>query len=159
MDKKEFVIQELIRAIQAEKWGYEFYLSASKVAKDLRAKQVFLKLTQDEVEHQISLKKMLDNVGEDWSIEELSPEPMAGLNLPSIEQITNSNISDKEALEIGIKMEQKAFSFYMDLRKMIDDAEDKNFLKKLADIEKEHLASLQNIYSAINGKHYREKKG
>ena len=149
MEKNELAIQELIRALQAEKWGYEFYLGASQRAKDLKAKNIFLRLTQEEVDHQFALKKLLEKMGEDWDIEGLTPMAMPGTKLPSLKKIAQSRISDKEALEIGIKMEEAAINFYTELGRMVNDKEDKKFFKQLVDFEKEHLTSLQKSYSAI----------
>lgn len=149
MKKNELAIQELIRAIQAEKWGYEFYLGASQRAKDLKAKKIFLRLTQEEVDHQLALKKILEKMEEDWDIEELTPMAMPGTEPPSLKKIAQSKISDKEALEIGIKMEEAAVNFYTELGKLVSDKEDKKFFKQLVDFEKEHLTSLQKSYSTI----------
>ena len=149
MEKNELAIEELIRALQAEKWGYEFYLGASQRAKDLKAKKIFLRLTQEEVDHQLALKKLLEKMGEDWDIEGLTPMAMPGTKLPSLKKIAQSRISDKEALEIGIKMEEAAINFYTELGRMVNDKEDKKFFKQLVDFEKEHLTSLQKSYSAI----------
>ncbi len=149
MEKNELAIEELIRALQAEKWGYEFYLGASQRAKDLKAKKIFLRLTQEEIDHQLALKKLLEKMGEDWDIKDITPMAMPGIELPSLKEIAKKEISDKEALEIGIKMEEAAIKFYTELGRMVNDKEDKNFFRQLVDFEKEHLTSLQKSYSAI----------
>ena len=154
----EFVREELIRAIQAEKWGYEFYIEASRKAKDLNAKEVFLRMTQDEVQHQKILKEMISKIGEDWDIDNVSPEPLPGLKLPKIEEVKVSDFSDKEALEIAIKMENAVYNFYMELTNMVGGSEYRKFLKKLADFEKEHFVSLKNSYQEMTGKPYKQEK-
>ena len=64
--------------------------------------------------------------------------------LAKVENDTPADIDDQEAIKIAIAFEEKGYLFYAGLRDAVDNPEEKKFFNILAEMEKEHLMSLQD---------------
>ena len=61
MDENKRLLDGLMKAMQAEVDGHNFYKMAANSADDEKGKEVFMALAQDEVEHYVFLKAQYDS--------------------------------------------------------------------------------------------------
>jgi len=59
------------------------------------------------------------------------------------------NFNDIEALKIAINMEKEGLSFYTAMKENTRNAETKEIFSQLAEEEKDHLSTFQNIYETL----------
>ncbi len=142
MDKKKF--KEVIQfAIDKEVEAFNFYTSASQVAKYSGAKELFLDLAAQEEGH----RKLLEN---------LNMEKVAQAR---IEKIPDLKISDymvdaelkpdlpyADMLRIAMKREERSVKLYEDLRGSNPDKDLKKLFTFLVQEESKHKLRLEKIY-------------
>lgn len=142
MDEKKF--KEVARfAIEKEINAFNFYTSASQVAKYSGARELFLELSKEEEGHRILLEK-------------LDVEKIAQVR---IESVPNLKISDymvevefrpempyADILRVAMKMEERSLKLYTDWNEGTRDAELKKLFAFLASQEAKHKYRLEKIY-------------
>jgi rubrerythrin len=156
MDIKGSQVELLNQAIDTEQKGYEFYTQAASRAEDVRAKKFFRSLADDELYHRRFLedaKKSASDCGA-WSAEmvtalggiasnRLRPNIIPDDPHKAAEQI-KPTVNDVEAIEEGIRTEQRSVKFYTDAGKAAVSADDREAYEMLARWEQEHLVDLDN---------------
>ena len=139
-------------ALENELKERDFYISQSKKTDNPVGKKMFETIAQEEDEHYQKLKeihKKLEQTGK-WPKEVSTVINETNIReslkeLPSIvDQTFNSTADDKEAIKIAIAFEKEAHVFYANLKKEAEDAQEKSFFGHLADIEWEHMQSLED---------------
>jgi len=142
MDEKKF--KEITRfAIEKEIKAYDFYTSASQVAKYSGARELFLELAKEEEGH----RKLLEN---------LNREKIAQAR---IESVPNLRISDymvdvefrpdmpyADILRAAMKMEERSLKLYTDWNESTEDQDLKKLFTFLANQEGKHKYRLEKIY-------------
>jgi rubrerythrin len=142
MDEKKF--KEIINfAIDKEIKSYNFYTSASQVAKYSGAKELFSDLAQQEVGH----RKMLEKLD------------MKKITQVKIEKVPNLKISDymvdvefrpdmpyADILRKAMKMEERALKLYNDMNQSNKDENLNKLFTLLANEEAKHKLRLEKIY-------------
>lgn len=155
MDEKT---QERIRALETalnnEQREKEFYLKHAQRTSNPLGKAMFETIAADEDEHYqklLELHKTLEKKGE-WP--ETIPLKVKDTTIKDVlkkvvESIDSTNIADTtdiEAVRIAIDFETKGEAFYDKLEKSTDNAQEKQFFKLLASMEREHRLSLEDTY-------------
>jgi rubrerythrin len=115
-------------------------------------KLMFATLAQDENEHYQRLQELHKKLSQEGTWTENIPLTVKGSDLKNVlktflakaEKDTPADIDDQEAIKIAIAFEEKGYLFYAGLRDAVDNPEEKKFFNILADMEKEHLMSLQD---------------
>jgi len=142
MDEKKF--QEIINfAIDKEIKSFNFYSSASQVAKYSGAKELFSELAQQEVGH----RKMLERLD------------MEKIAQTKIEKVPDLKISDymvdtefrpdmpyADILRKAIKMEERALKLYTNMNQSNQDENLNKLFSFLANEEAKHKLRLEKIY-------------
>ena len=142
MDEKKF--QEIINfAIDKEIKSFNFYTSASQVAKYSGAKELFSELAQQEVGH----RKMLERLD------------MEKIAQTKIEKVPDLKISDymvdtefrpdmpyADILRKAIKMEERALKLYTNMNQSNQDEKLNKLFSFLANEEAKHKLRLEKIY-------------
>ncbi len=139
----------LKKAIQAERYGHDFYLMAAMSTSDPKGKQIFAVLAQEEAEHmqflQAQYRSILEtglpdrtlNLGKQTDLSGMSPIFSDGLK----ERIKDANF-EMTSLSIGIQLEHDAMEYYSSQAEAAEDQSIKKFYSQLADWEKGHYRAL-----------------
>jgi rubrerythrin len=149
-------VNETIKSIEValnnESRERDFYLLHSKRTTNNLGKLMFATLAQDENEHYQRLQELHKKLSREGTWTENIPLTVKGSDLMNVlktflakvENDTPADIDDQEAIKIAIAFEEKGYLFYAGLRDAVDNPEEKKFFNILAEMEKEHLMSLQD---------------
>lgn len=141
-------------AIATERSGLDFYTRASRIAKDARARKVFLRLAEEEKEHLGTLEARYRELLQ--SDPQLESRPTFlffkgaanGLFAAGADQLANCK-SDKQALMIGIRCERGSHKFFKRYGERFEDSEGKRIFLEFADEERAHLELLIREYRSL----------
>ena len=118
MDENKRLLDGLMKAMQAEVDGHNFYKMAANSADDEKGKEVFMALAQDEVEHYVFLKAQYDSFlksGKADTKVKLGKPSQSG-DSPIFSDSFRTRIKEAHyemtALSIGIQLEMSAIRFY-----------------------------------------------
>jgi Fur family transcriptional regulator, ferric uptake regulator len=138
-------------AIATERSGRDFYTRAAKITRDARARSIFLKLSEEEVDHLGRLEaRYRELLAQD---PELEARPTFlffkgaanGLFSEGAEALSRVT-SDREALMLGIRCERGSHRFFKKYGERFEDSEGKRIFLEFADEEREHLELLIREY-------------
>lgn len=143
-------------AMSIEDKGSHFYSALAARTDDERAKQVFLKLAEEEKEHRRVFEKMLSL----YEGDEVLDEGVAGyLNAvlkgsvfpgpATLQRFLEEIKSVKDALSIGIQAEKDAILLYNELMTRTSSEKARKMLGHLLEEEKMHLIDLRNYYEEL----------
>ncbi|RMF94333.1 MAG: hypothetical protein D6734_08135 [Candidatus Schekmanbacteria bacterium] len=150
-EANENIIEELVRALQAEKYAKEFFEWAKSISTNDGTKEIFSFFAQEEESHiRLINKQLAKKAGEEWKIEDLRPEKFPGLDIPSKEELMEKDISEKEAIDIAIKIEESAIKFYKELLSLSVDEEDKKFYSDFITFEQGHYDQFKKKYEEMS---------
>jgi Fur family transcriptional regulator, ferric uptake regulator len=141
-------------AIATERSGRDFYARAAKITRDARARSIFLKLSEEEVDHLHRLEsRYRDLLVQDPELESrptflFFKGAANGLFAAGAEQLSKIS-SDREALMIGIRCERGSHRFFKKYGERFEDSEGKQIFLEFAEEEKEHLELLIREYRAL----------
>jgi rubrerythrin len=140
--------------IQIEKNGRDFYNAVALRASLPRAAEVFKYLAREEERHILVFEKILEKKEQLEPPESYAGEYLAYMQALAAEHIfTRKNKgeeaakkinNDREAVEIGIKVEQESIVFYEGMKKAVPDY-DHQVIDELIVQEQVHLARLYEI--------------
>jgi len=150
--KSDEQIKSIEVALSNESRERDFYLMHSKRTTNNMGKLMFATLAQDENEHYQRLQELHSRLSQQGTWPENVPLKVKGSNLKNVlkdflkkaEKDAPAEIDDQEAIKIAIDFEEKGYRFYAGLRDAVDNPEEKKFFNILAEMEKEHLTSLQD---------------
>lgn len=139
-------------ALENELRERDFYLRHAEKTDNPVGKEMFTKIAAEEDEHYERLKAIHEKLeGEGVWPEEIS-EVVNETNirqvlkdLPKLADKTfKSTADDLEAIKIAIDFEKEAYEHYTKLKNEAGNSKEKSFFTSLADIEWEHVLSLQD---------------
>ena len=118
-EKKKQVVEGLIQAIKAERYGHTFYLMAARSTEDPKGKEVFEMLAHEELYHMQFLRNQYDSIletGVPSQVEKLNtPADLTGMS-PIFSNDLRKRIKDANfemtCLSIGIRLEMDSMNFY-----------------------------------------------
>ena len=143
------LLESLLEAAKAERYGHDFYLMAAMSTKDTKGKGVFETLAAEEMDHMKFLLSQYDSVLKTGRVDiELKLGPKADLNGPS--PIFSDNLKarikdanfEMTALSIGIQLERDAMVYYRKQSEVAEDEVVKEFFSYLSVWESEHYSAL-----------------
>jgi rubrerythrin len=161
MNRAEFesALTALGVAIQTEKDGREFYLSAAQKTKDARGKALFSSLADDELDHLRLLEAQQEALAKEqrWLPhsevgEETQPTKVEAAPIFSPEAVAedvNAYTSELSALRMAFLIEKDAVAFYSRAASETDDPDGKAMYQYLVSMEKEHQRILEEEYKAL----------
>jgi Fur family ferric uptake transcriptional regulator len=141
-------------AIATERSGRDFYARAARITKDARARSIFLKLSEEEVDHLERLEsRYRELLAQDPELESrptflFFKGAANGLFAGGAEQLSKIS-SDREALMIGIRCERGSHRFFKKYGERFEDSEGKQIFLEFADEEKQHLELLISELRAL----------
>lgn len=147
----EEIMQALKIAIESEKMSFKKYLDFSLKNDDIRGKNIFIMLAQDEFNHYEYLGKMYRDklVSNNYELESDFPSSVIEKltpNLKKYEYDQNQNIflKEEEVINVALKLENEAKLFYLDQFNKTSNPQVKSIWKRLADIEESHYQLLMS---------------
>jgi len=142
MDEKKF--KEVIQfAIDKEIKSFNFYKSASQVAKYSGAKELFSELANQEVGH----RKLLEKLDME-KVAQAKFEKIPDLKISDylVEAELRPGMPYADILRTAIKMEERALKLYNDMKESNKDEDLKKLFSFLANEEAKHKLRLEKIY-------------
>jgi rubrerythrin len=142
MDEKKF--KEVIQfAIDKEIRAFNFYTSASQVAKYSGAKELFSELANQEVGH----RKLLEKLDME-KVAQAKFEKIPDLKISDylVEAELRPGMPYADILRTAIKMEERALKLYNDMKESNKDEDLKKLFSFLANEEAKHKLRLEKIY-------------
>ena len=130
-----------------EEKGAEFYASLAEKAENLRIKDIFIKLSREELEHKAAFEKIIQmEIG--TSSEEMPESENKLLNTivsaGVFQDLAGGEVlSAIDALAIGIQAEKDSILLYHEIYKQVKSQVAKSMLSILLEEEKMHLVSLR----------------
>jgi rubrerythrin len=139
-------------AIKMEQEAIEFYTKCAAKTKNPIGKKMFLSIVEDEQYHIACANNIMR--GEEFSPLEKTPlqdmKTIFEQNKEAMLQRVTATTDDLEALEIAIKMEEKAVKFYQKAASRASNPAEKAFFECLIKDEEEHFTIFQNTHSFIS---------
>jgi Fur family ferric uptake transcriptional regulator len=142
-------------AIATERSGLEFYTRASRITKDPRGREVFLRLAEEEKHHLGTLEQRYQKLLDQDPQLESRPTFLFfkgaanGLFARGAEELLAGGINDREAYKIGIRCERGSHRFFKRYGERFEDSEGKQIFLEFADEERDHLEMLIREYRAL----------
>ena len=155
-DTRDAILEIVSRAYQIETDGYTFYSMTAERAQKPAVQELFAKLASDEVQHQGFLKSVAKNYAaqgtQAFRFEFKTPDPRGVLS-----QVFTGAFREQAAgaqfelavLSIGMTLETNAIKYFSTAAGQASDTEVKDFYQFLADWEKQHYDSLQNLFNLV----------
>lgn len=155
--EKQLKITDIARiAMSIEEKGSHFYSALASRTDDPRARQVFLKLAEEEKEHRRVFEKILSLFEGDEVLEKdvstYLDAVLKGNVFPgpaTLKSFVEEIKSVKDALAIGIQAEKDAILLYHELLVRTGSEKAAKMLRELLEEEKIHLIELRNYFEEI----------
>ncbi|CAB49843.1 ferritin family protein [Pyrococcus abyssi] len=139
------VVDALALALEVEKAELKFYLEMAKIAREEKARKMFLFLANEELEHwKIFEEKLIEALLRHCEKPNIDEEALEKLT-PKME----GEVSEIKAVEVGMMQEKKTWEFYEKLAEEVEDEEVKKTLKELAKVEEGHYELLKAQYDSV----------
>ena len=149
---KEEPLDVLKVAYSLEQGLREFYLVMEKEAKNEKVKDLFAKLSEIEVKHQMSIYIAYNDISD----EELSKDAFekmvetraleGGLSTREYLELFNTDLdSEREVISLAMSIEAQALDLYQRLSLRVTNSQSRDIINKIANEEKAHLASLGKL--------------
>ncbi|HTY07825.1 MAG TPA: ferritin family protein [Candidatus Edwardsbacteria bacterium] len=143
-------IDALNKAIHSEQMALATYLKFARQTKVVSGKDMFIRLSEDELGHREILEKELGNLqaGKPWCKPTFKPSDIEEL-LPKLTdaqakaQAEHGSSDDLSALNIALDMEKKAMAFYRREADKSADATARKMYARLAEMEEAHYNLIQ----------------
>lgn len=158
MPKSDLKILEA--AIKLEEDGRNFYLKASKQAKNLLAKRLLSSLADEELKHIERISEIHEGLRSkrSWSDFERSVSKQAKASMKLIfkplskseRKHLKTDPSNLEAIKLAMKKEKLSFNFYNERAKATGVAIAKIFYNRLKAEEEHHYDLLEEAYSFLS---------
>jgi rubrerythrin len=155
-------------AIQTEKDGRDFYLSAAEKTRDPQGKALFSSLAEDELDHLRLLETQEEALLKEHRWLPLAarggegrPGKLEGAPIFSrgaVAQDINAYTSDLSALRMAYLIERDAVGFYSKAASETDEPDGKAVYEYLVAMEKDHQRILEQEYKAL-AKEFRSSMG
>ena len=148
-NKKKILVEGLLKAIKAERYGHSFYMMAANSTDDPKGKKVFEELAHEELNHMHFLGKHYDSVLKTGMLDQSAKlgqrADLSGMS-PIFSESLKARIKDANfemtSLSIGIQLEHDAMSYYSSQAEAADDPQVKKFYAELAEWEAGHYHAL-----------------
>ncbi len=156
---KEDLLQALIEAYLMEKGTKEFYSNAAEKAMSPEAKKVFTELSGWEEQHmgfiQFLYQSILDNrdikTFEEFRSKADAPITESGIPVRELETRMEKHkfMDDKDALNLALEIEGKAYNLYRKLSKDAPDTNAKVIFKEMMEQEAKHIDYLKRLKTML----------
>ena len=141
-------------SVQIEINGRDFYKLVAEKSKNNKAKDIFKYLKNEEEKHIETFQKILSSVHKYEPKTAYPQEYFSYMNSLASEyvftqkdkgkEVAKKVKTDKEAVDLGIRAEKGAITFYEGMKKIVPE-EDKKIISKLIKEEENHLKKLTEL--------------
>lgn len=152
MDHLEFLKHSFKEAIKFEEYGKQFFMKASREAKNPMAKEIFEKLAEEELKHIKRIKEVFDSLTKEnkWPNETPKSENLPWKHIfkeamSHFEDLVKPSSNDAEAIQLGLDFESKGYKFYDEMAKKATTNIEKSFFEFLRDEEEGHYLIIENL--------------
>ncbi|HHT9119624.1 MAG TPA: ferritin family protein [Candidatus Hypogeohydataceae bacterium YC41] len=148
-------------ATSLEKEGFNFYIRAAETASNPKTRRMFHDLAAAEKQHLALFEEVRSKLpkrgGEPWGDE----DEMVNRYIQTLidtgvftrpakkEKASKRNLTDEEALKVGIQTEKDSILFYTEAAKLCSNTKGKKMFKSLIEEEKRHLTDLAQHLSRL----------
>ena len=148
-NQTEKVLDGLKIAMEAELTGHQFYKAASKNTKDLKGKETFSRMADEEMGHFNYLRHQYQSILKsgkyDFTKKLLTSRKESGpIFSKEIRNRIKTRHFEVSALTIGMKLEMEAAGFYRECAAKAATPAAKKFYTELAEWEQGHYDSFKN---------------
>jgi len=149
---KEEPLDVLKVAYSLEQGLHEFYIVMEEEAKNEKVKDLFAKLSDIEVKHQMSIYTAYNDISD----EELSKDEFekmvetkaleGGLSTREYLDLFNLDLnSETEVISLAMSIEAQALDLYQRVSSKVENPQSRDIINQIANEEKAHLASLGKL--------------
>lgn len=153
---KEEPLDVLKVAYSLEQGLHQFYVTMGEEAKHKKVKDLFAKLSDIELKHQMVIYRTYNDI----STENLSKDTFekmveikaleGGLSTREYLDLFHPDLnSETEVVSMAMSIEAQALDLYQRVSSKIDNPQSKDIINKIANEEKAHLASLGKLLDNI----------
>ncbi len=153
---KEEPLDVLKVAYSLEQGLREFYLQMEKEAENPKIEDLFAKLSEIEVKHQMSIYIAYNDI----STEEVSKDEFekmveikaleGGLSTREYLELFGSDLgSEMQVVSLAMSIEAQALDLYQRLSLKVENGQSRDIINKIAKEEKAHLASLGKLMDSL----------
>lgn len=153
---KEEPLDVLKVAYSLEQGLREFYLQMEKEAENPKIEDLFAKLSEIEVKHQMSIYIAYNDI----STEEVSKDEFekmveikaleGGLSTREYLELFGSDLdSETQVISLAMSIEAQALDLYQRLSLKVENRQARDIINKIAKEEKAHLASLGKLMDSL----------
>ena len=142
-------------AIKMETDGIKFYQGAADKTSHPFGKEMFLSFKKDEERHLRVLQEILNDLGFSNFEKYFGETPRNRIKTVfkevrnEIRESVAASPDEMEALQVGMKMEEKSVYFYQDALSKATSSATKELLERLILEEKDHYQILENTHSFL----------
>ena len=153
---REAILDVVGKAYQIETDGYTFYSMTAERATKPAVQELFSKLASDEVQHQAFLRTVASHFDEQGA-----GAFRLNTRIPDAAGVTSRVFTGKfreqaagakfelAVLSIGMTLESNAINYFSTSASQATDTEVREFYQFLANWEKQHYDSLQNLFTMV----------
>lgn len=147
-------MEMLTTALDMEEKGRAFYLKAASSCNNTLGAELFEQLAQDEVHHAAAIKQIyrsLESCGkftDEWKAHAREHRDVAAFFAGLAARngaATTCEAGDIDAVEVGIDMELKAITFYLQRLGKTTDSLERKFLEAMVAEERNHHTALTDM--------------
>jgi rubrerythrin len=155
-DSIEAPLEVLKVAYSMEQGLREFYLTLGKETENERVKDLFSKLADIEVKHQMSIYIAYNNLSEkdvnkenfEKMVEKKALE--GGLSTQEYLDLFKPDLnSPTDVISLAMSIEAQALDLYQRVSKKVENKQSRDIINKIANEEKAHLASLGKLMDSL----------
>lgn len=159
--KQKELLEGLKTAMEAELTGHQFYKAAAKSTKDPKGKATFLKMAQEEMGHFNDLREQYRSVldtGDYDFVEKVAKghgkKPSGPIFSKEIKKRIKNCHFEVSALNIGMKLELDAMTFYRKCARKAANPDAKIFYERLADWEQGHYRAFKHQLDLLKEEYF-----
>jgi rubrerythrin len=161
--EKEKTLLILKGAYQMEVEGAFYYDLLARNTKDIKAKEAYFVMMEEEVKHQEILMEQIQAVSEngqlDFSKISMSACPSGmGVFPKTFDSASTITESESSSLHIAILLEKNSFDYYQKAAEESTETEERSIYQNLAKWEKQHLDSLNSSYEMVRDQIWNDER-
>jgi len=139
-------------AMGAEMNAYQTYSKAAKKTMNPKGRDMFLQLSEFEMNHYQKLKDLLKSLQEkgEWILYEGTTLKKKVIPLKIGKSKGQEQLTDMDALKIAVREEKKAEAYYRSMAELTKDPRGKDMYKRLASEEALHEKLLNDQYYSLH---------
>ena len=139
-------------AMEAEKNAYQAYSKAAKKTMNPKGRDMFLQLSEFEMNHYRKLKDLLKSLQEkgEWTLYEGTTLKKKAIPFKMGKPRGQEQLTDMDALKIAIREEKKTEAYYRSMAQLTEDPRGRDMYKRLAGEEALHEKLLNDQYYSLH---------